>query len=589
LKAALNKAVESSAPSVESPFPPVFQKELAGLQAFLENGAAQVPPRYLVERLLLDVGGYLDQAKLREFHREGLSQQLTEARRRLAEAGCPVPAVEAMARYQWVGKVLEGVVTQAKHRKRTWTDRIDRVLTHKVWGTVVFVVLMAVMFQSVFYVAEPASWLIESLNGWLAGLVNASLADGPLRSLLVNGVIGGMGGVLEFLPQIFTLFFFIAILEDCGYMARAAYLMDKLMSRVGLSGKSFIPLLSSFACAIPGIMATRVIENPRDRLTTMLVAPLMTCSARLPVYTLLIAAFIPNILLGYRISLPEGVPLLPDTLPLGIGLQGLTMFAMYGVGILAAILVALVLKRTILRGPTPPFVMELPTYKWPSPSLVLYRMAERGWAFVRRAGTLILAVAIVVWGASYFPHDPSQIDPDLLAQQADLEQQIAAGGASESLVAELTAVETQIESEYVRTSYLGRAGRLIEPAVKPLGWDWRIGCAVLASFPAREVVIATLGVIYKLGADEATEESESLRETLQQATWEGTNTPVFNIPVALSLMVFFALCAQCAATLAVMKRETNTWRWPIFTFVYMTSLAYLAAMVTYQVGIRLIS
>jgi ferrous iron transport protein B len=216
-------------------------------------------------------------------------------------------------------------------------------------------------------------------------------------------------------------------------------------------------------------------------------------------------------------------------------------------------------------------------------------MAERGWAFVRRAGTLILAVAIVVWAASYFPHDPSQIDSDLFAQKADLEREIAAGEGSQSLGTELAAVETQIESEYVRTSYLGRAGHFIEPAVKPLGWGWRIGCAVLASFPAREVVISTLGVIYKLGADEATEESQSLRETLQQAAWEGTNTPVFNIPVALSLMVFFALCAQCAATLAVMKRETNTWRWPIFTFVYMTSLAYLAALVTYQVGIRLIS
>jgi ferrous iron transport protein B len=601
LKAALSQVVESPPPKVESPFPEVFQEELAGLQEFIEGGAEQVPPRYLVERLLLDVGGYLDRAKLREFHCEGLSERLAESRRRLAEAGCSVPAVEAMARYQWVGSVLDGVVSHAAHRPVTWTDRIDRVLTHKVWGTAVFLLLMAAMFQSVFYVAEPASWAIESLNGRLSGIVNASLPEGPLQSLLVNGVIGGMGGVIEFLPQIFTLFFFIAILEDCGYMARAAYLMDKLMSRVGLSGKSFIPLLSSFACAIPGIMATRVIENPRDRLTTILVAPLMTCSARLPVYTLLIAAFIPNLLIGYRVSLPHDIPLLPASLPLGVGLQGLTMFAMYGVGILAAVVVAWALKKTLLRGPTPPFVMELPTYKWPSPGLVLYRMGERGWAFVRRAGTLILAVAIVVWAATYYPHDPSLIDPALFQRQGELEQALASQmdstlavganppAAPEALEAELAAVETQIESEYVRTSYLGRAGRWIEPVVRPLGWDWRIGCAVIASFPAREVVIATLGVIYKLGADEASEESETLRQTLRDATWEGTNRPVFNIPVALSLMVFFALCAQCAATLAVMKRETNTWRWPIFTFAYMTSLAYIAAMITYQVGIRLIS
>jgi ferrous iron transport protein B len=595
LRRVLNEAVDSPAPTVESPFPEVFQKELADLRAFLTDDADSPPPRYLIERLLLDAGGYLDRAKLHEFHHDDLSAKLADARRRLAEAGSPVPAVEAMARYQWVGQVLQGVVSHDSQRKVTWTDRIDRVLTHKVWGTVVFLILMALMFQSVFYVAEPASFAIEWLNGRLAGFVDAVLDEGALHSLLINGVIGGVGGVLEFLPQIFTLFFFIAVLEDCGYMARAAYLMDKLMSRVGLSGKSFIPLLSSFACAIPGIMATRVIENPRDRLTTILVAPLMSCSARMPVYALLIAAFIPNILLGVRVAIPSQWPLLPDTLPLGIGLQGLTLFAMYAIGVLAAVLVALTLKSTLLRGPTPPFVMELPTYKWPSPGGVVFRMFERGWAFVRRAGTLILAVAIVIWAATYYPRDPSMLDPALFERQAALEAALSESEAPEddgnraALQAELDDVNTEIEGEFVRTSYLGRAGHLIEPAVRPLGWDWRIGCAVIASFPAREVVIATLGVIYKLGADEASEESETLRATLQDATWEGTDRPVFNIPVALSLMVFFSLCAQCAATLAVMKRETNSWRWPAFTFVYMTTLAYLGALATYQIGIRLMS
>ncbi len=595
LRRVLNEAVDSPPPTVESPFPEAFQKELSDLRAFLTDDADSPPPRYLIERLLLDAGGYLDRAKLHEFQHDDLPAKLADARRRLAEAGSPVPAVEAMARYQWVGHVLQGVVSHDAERKITCTDRIDRVLTHKVWGTVVFLILMALMFQSVFYVAEPASFAIEWLNGRLAGLVDAVLAEGALHSLLINGVIGGVGGVLEFLPQIFTLFFFIAVLEDCGYMARAAYLMDKLMSRVGLSGKSFIPLLSSFACAIPGIMATRVIENPRDRLTTILVAPLMSCSARMPVYALLIAAFIPNMLLGVRVAIPSQWPLLPDTLPLGIGLQGLTLFAMYAIGVLAAVLVALTLKSTLLRGPTPPFVMELPTYKWPSPGGVLFRMFERGWAFVRRAGTLILAVAIVIWAATYYPRDPSKLDPALFERQAALETALSQSVAPEddanraALQAELDDVNTEIEGEFVRTSYLGRAGHFIEPAVRPLGWDWRIGCAVIASFPAREVVIATLGVIYKLGADEASEESETLRETLQDATWEGTDRPVFNIPVALSLMVFFSLCAQCAATLAVMKRETNSWRWPAFTFFYMTTLAYLGALTTYQIGIRLMS
>ncbi len=316
-------------------------------------------------------------------------------------------------------------------------------------------------------------------------------------------------------------------------MARTAYLMDRLMVRVGLSGKSFIPLLSSFACAVPGIMATRVIENERDRLTTILVAPLLTCSARLPVYALLIAAIIPD----YRFYF--------------LTLQGLTLAALYLLGILAAVVAALVFKRTILRGQTPPFVMELPSYKWPSPRTVFFRMADRGWVFLRCAGTLILAVAILVWAALYFPHNP----------QASPQQQ-------------------------QRNSFLGQAGRVIEPAVKPLGWDWRIGCAVLASLPAREIVVATLGVMYHVDerAADGDDGNAQWSKKLGSVTWDGTGRPVFTIPAALSIMVFFALCAQCAATLAVIRRETNSWRWPAFTFAYMTALAYVGALLTYQVG-----
>ena len=358
------------------------------------------------------------------------------------------------------------------------------------------------------------------------------MAEGALRSLLVDGVLAGVGSVLGFLPQILILFFFIAVLEDCGYMARAAFLMDRLMARVGLSGRSFIPMLSSFACAIPGIMATRVIENDRDRLTTILVAPLLTCSARLPVYALLIAAFIPpQIYLAGMVSL-----------------QGLTLAALYALGIVAAVAVALLLKRTLLRGQTPPFLLELPSYKWPSPRTVFFRMAERASVFLRCAGTLILAISVILWATLYYPHDPH-------------------GGQ--------------------RNSYLGRMGRVIEPAVRPLGWDWRIGCAVIASFPAREVVVATLGVVYNpdaKGEVEAADGGSQLQAALRRATWEGTNRPVFTIPVALSILVFFALSAQCAATLAVIRRETNSWRWPAFTFAYMTALAYAGAWTTYHLG-----
>jgi ferrous iron transport protein B len=354
-------------------------------------------------------------------------------------------------------------------------------------------------------------------------------------------------------------------------MARAAYLMDKLMARCGLSGKSFLPLLSSFACAVPGIMAARVIENRRDRLTTILVAPLMSCSARLPVYFLLTAAFIPS-----------------DT-ALGPLLPALVMFSMYLLGILVAVMMALVLKRTLLKGQTPPFVMELPSYKLPSLGMVLYRMTERGWAFVRRAGTLILATTVIIWALGYYPRDAEKIEAPHEARLAEIGAQL--DGLSEdapsrvALEDEQAEIENQIEADHLRNSFLGRSGQYVEPVVRPLGWDWRIGCAAIASFPAREVIVGTLGVIYNLGETDDSEESQALlTEKIQAATWDGTDQKVYNVPVALSIMVFFALCAQCVSTLAIIRRETNSWRWPVFTFVYMTALAYVGALATYQIG-----
>jgi ferrous iron transport protein B len=576
LKQALALAAERHGKAPASPFPQEFRQEVAKLEALFaaDDGARKPLPRYLVERLLLDTGGYLEGLLGGD---ATLHSELLSARQRLAQAGAPVPAIEAMSRYSWVSQVLDGVVTRPSERRITLTDRIDRVLTHKVGGTLVFALLMAAVFQTIFVWADmgPMTWINDTF-AWLGGQVEAAMAEGPLRSLLVDGVIAGVGGVVIFLPQILILFFFMAILEDCGYMARAAYLMDKLMVRVGLSGKSFIPLLSSFACAIPGVMATRVIENRRDRLTTILVAPLMSCSARLPVYTILIAAFI------------------PDRTWLGglLQLKGLTLFSMYLVGIVAAVGVAWLLKKTLLKGPTPPFVMELPTYKMPSPGNVLYRMLERGWAFVYRAGTLILLVSIVVWATLYYPHDRQAAEADLVQQRRTLVALLDEPGTSaeraDYLRSELAHLETDegLDGAYQRQSYLGRAGRLIEPAVRPLGWDWRIGSAAIASFPAREVVVATLGIIYNLGG-EVDESSPDLQQALQNATWEGTHQPVFNIPVALSIMVFFALCAQCASTLVIIKRETNSWRWPAFTFAYMTTLAYVAALATYQIGMRI--
>ena len=457
----------------------------------------------------------------------------------------------------------------------TWGDRLDAVLTHKFWGMVILAVVMLFMFSAVFAWAKLPMDGIEAAIAWLSGRIEESLPEGPLRSLLVDGIIGGIGAVVIFLPQIFILFLILTSLEECGYLARAAYLMDRLMVRVGLSGKSFIPLLSSFACAIPAVMATRVIENRRDRLTTILIAPLMSCSARLPVYTLMIAAFIPER------QFVGGV----------IGLQGLVLFSMYALGIVIGAAVALLLKRTLLRGATPPFLMEMPAYKWPSPRVVLHRMFDRGWDFLRNAGTIIFAVSIVMWGALYYP----RISPGELAPLTAARDRLGASGTTPGPRAmrpgnrpRAPAWPTLPTAWRERRS--GRAcwaasGRLIEPAVKPLGWDWRIGSGVIASFPAREVVVATLGVIFDVGKEvDEPEGSQRLGAALQSATWPDSGRPLFNIPVALSIMVFFALCAQCVSTLAVIGRETGSWTWPAFTFGYMTVLAYLGSLVTYQVG-----
>ncbi|NQU21869.1 MAG: ferrous iron transport protein B [Candidatus Nealsonbacteria bacterium] len=584
LKAAFAELIEQPPHQPETPFPEAFEKEVTRLESLLGEQAGQAGqagqvPRSLVRRLLLDRGSLL-QRSLLEGRSTTIAAELEAARDRLTAADLPVPEVETKVRYAWARRVLDGVVTQPDRYKRTTTDRIDRVLTHRVWGLIVFFLLMGFVFQTVFTGGSHLMDLIGAVFQALGGLVETQMAEGALRSLLVDGVIGGVGGVVTFLPQILILFLFIALLEDCGYMARAAYLMDKLMSRVGLSGKSFIPMLSSFACAIPGIMAARVIENERDRLTTILVAPLMTCSARLPIFSLLIAAFIPAQTVCGRF----------------VTLQGITLLSLYLLGIVSAVGVALLLKKTLLRGATPPFVMELPSYKWPSPRTVLHRVGQRGWIFLRTAGTLILAVSILVWAAIYFPHNSQVVEAPFRARQQASETELARLDPDDTRHAEVSEELAQINREiagaYQRQSILGQMGRVIEPAVKPLGWDWRIGCAVIASLPAREVVVATLGVIYNLGEDVDAESEEGrtkFHRRLNGATWDGSDPPrkVFNVPVALSIMVFFALCAQCFATLAVIRRETNSWRWPAFTFAYMTTLAYLGALATYQIGIRI--
>ena len=585
LKAAIQETAGRPAALPESPLPAPFHEEVAAMSAFLSratadgdgdgdhNGgglpAARPVPRYLVERLLLDRGGHVEGHLPLNGDRQAVRERLEASRARLERAGYSVPDVETSARHGWAAAVADETVTQPAEPQLTLGDRFDRVVTHRFVGIFFLVLVLTVIFSAVFSWARfPMAW-IEAGVGRLEGLIESGMDDGPLRSLLIDGVIRGIGAVVVFLPQIMILFFFLALLEECGYLGRAAYLMDKLMVRVGLSGKSFIPLLSSFACAIPGVMAARIIENRRDRLTTILIAPLMSCSARLPVYTLMIAAFIPERrYLGGLLTLP-----------------GLTLLAMYLVGIVVAGAVAFVLRRTLLRGDPPPLVIELPGYKWPAPRVVFHRVFERSWDFVRNAGTVIFAVSIVMWAALTYPRvDPAQVAP-LTTEQARLEARLGhsvAGLDRAALEAELAAVRTRIDGVQKRQSVLGRMGRLIEPVVRPLGWDWRIASSVLASFTAREVVVASLGVIFDAGPGAA--DGTGLRDTLRAATWQGTSRPLFTVPVALSIMVFFALCAQCVGTLVVIGRETKSPGMALFCFVYLTTLAYFAALITYQVG-----
>ncbi|NKB70399.1 MAG: ferrous iron transport protein B [Candidatus Latescibacteria bacterium] len=509
-------------------------------------------------RALVDVGGHAEH-RLVDEHGADFARLLEDCRRAVG-GSAPLSALESEGRYIWIDQVVEGALQQQESLYRSRSDRVDKVLTHRLWGSLIFVAFNAVIFQAIYSWAGPLMDGIEGgfalLGAWIGGM----MAEGALRSLVVDGVIGGVGGVLIFLPQIVLLFLFIALLEDCGYMARAALLMDRFLTSCGLSGKSFIPLLSSFACAVPGIMATRTIEDRRDRFTTIVVAPLMSCSARLPVYIIFIAAFIPD------------KKLLGDW----IGLQGLTLFAMYGLGVVVAVPVAWLLKKTLLKGEAPPLLLELPSYKWPVPWTVGLRVYQSGRAFVLRAGSIILATTVAMWALAYFPRHEDTLqhyqDQRVQALQLEVVQQQQA----------LERIDQAEAGQLLQESYLGRAGHWFEPLVRPLGWDWRIGMATLASFPAREVIISVLGTVYSLGGDHD-EESEDLRTALQGATWPD-GRKVLTIPVALSIMVFFALCAQCSSTLVTIQRETQSWGWAGFTFVYMTLLAYFGGWAVYRLA-----
>lgn len=472
--------------------------------------------------------------------------------------GCP-----DHARYDWAESVGRRCISAPPTALGSRTDAIDRVLTHSVVGVIAFMAVMVAVFYMIFSLAAVPMTLIDAVFGSLGTWVAGALPAGPLRGLVVDGIIGGVGGVVVFLPQICILFFFIALLEDTGYLARAAFVMDRLMRRVGLPGKAFVPMLSAHACAVPAIMSTRVIDDRRDRLVTILVLPLLTCSARLPVYTMVAAMLFP-----------------------GDPWRGALLFTgAYGLGIVAAISMALLFKRTILPGEGRPLVLELPSYKVPSLRTAALLTLDRARIFLRKAGTIILAISVVLWWLATYPTmKPADMPAAARQQIASLEQQATAAASSgDAATAESlrSASDNLKAEEQLAHSFAGRVGRAIEPVIRPLGFNWQIGVGILSSFAAREVLVSTLAVVY--GAGEAADENGGTLLTALHRATRADGSPVFTTATCASLLVFFVLAMQCLATQVVTRRETGRWRWAAFQLAYMTALAYMAALGTYQV------
>ena len=468
-----------------------------------------------------------------------------------ASAGNDARALDdegVLGRWRFLDREIPPLIKKAVDRRRT--QRIDRVLLHRVAGFAVFAAVMTAVFMSLFWGADPMIGWIETAFGALGDLVRDQLGNGIFTDFIVEGVIGGVGSVIVFLPQIVLLFLFLGFLEDCGYLARIAYLMDRIMRSMNLHGRAFVPMLSGFACAIPAILATRTMERRRDRILTMMVVPLMTCSARLPVYTLVIAALLPGSHL----------------------VQGLVMVGMYVFSVLTALAAAWVMSKTVkpLKAKRLPFLIELPPYRLPRVLDVVRSMRTKSWMFLREAGTVILACSIALWALLYFPRDLPAGSPDFAALS-----ERAQTAEAKKLVGE------QEAALRLENSYGGRLGHAIEPAIAPLGFDWKIGVGIVGAFAAREVFVSTLGIVFGLaGADE---DPAPLRDAIRDSK-KSDGTRAYTPLMGLSLMIFFALACQCMSTLAVVRRETRSWRWPAFLFGYMTVLAWIMSFLVYQGG-----
>ena len=604
----LKKAIKfaSVATPINFALPEAMKKAIADLADVLRNAehASDREAPIIAERLIIhdsspDLENYLKHANVRslvgaaiaQLHQQDIDplqadieahyHWIDDVAARSLEPACAVLEGDnggvgvPPTRYESRGRDAHATLLEYAHHPLSLTDRLDRVFLHKIWGLLVFAAIMAVLFVSIFIVADPIMGATEEAVGWIGGLITGWLPDGAIKDLWTDGIVAGVGGVLVFVPQIAVLFLFIAILEDTGYLARAAFLMDRVLGKLGLSGKSFIPMLSSFACAIPGIMAARTIESKQDRLATIFVAPFMSCSARLPVYGLLIGAFFASQAAWVR---------------------GGIMFACYALGVLAAVLTALLFRKTFLKSAPTSFVLELPTYKVPQITQIIRVMVTNTWAFIRRAGTIIFCLSVILWAMAYYPRLSEEATARVTAAStARLLLAITDGVPNLST----TAMEVQSESAQAEAkqawidqdlaaaqleqSISGRLGHFIEPVIKPLGYDWKMGVGLIASFAAREVFVAQMGIVYAAG--NAEEDAAPLEEAMKADTY-ADGRPVWTVPVAISLLVWFVLAMQCMSTVAIVKRETGSWGWAIGQLVYMNALAYVCALVAFQVAVR---
>ncbi len=463
----------------------------------------------------------------------------------------PAQREDAERRFEIIRQVLIGVVNQSTSPKHGFSRKLDRILVHRVWGYAIFLAVLMLIFQFIFRLASIPMDLIDGSFLEFSAWTMANLPPGAFTNLIAEGIIPGIGGVIIFIPQIAILFFLLSLLEESGYMARVVFLMDRLVRPFGLSGKSVVPLMSSVACAIPGIMATRTINTWKDRIVTIMVAPLMSCSARIPVYTLLIALVIPNQRFwGF------------------VDLQGLVLLCLYALGLFSALAVAWVMKRFIKTGETSFLILEMPAYKWPRWKEVGLNLIEKIKLFAWDAGRVIVAISIVLWAlASYGPSERME--------KARVQVETSGAGAEEQ--------EQQLIAARLENSYIGILGHAIEPVIKPLGYDWKMGIALITSFAAREVFVGSMATIYSVGED--FEEDTALIDRLRQERWTETGQPIYTVASGLSLMVFYVYAMQCMATFAVVRRETKSWKWPIIQLVYMGVLAYLAAFITYTIFI----